>query len=234
MSDSSTCRTGAAIIPGGPFWMGSERDSSTAKGGPREEVTANESPRHEVEVSTYCIDESEVTNRQWQEVTGKRPPSPKGFDGPNQPVVNVNWREADAYCKLIGGRLPREAEWEKASGGSFNPVEAVYNTDRTADVRSRAPNGYGIFDMIGNVSEWVSDWYDENYYKDSPKKDPQGPPPGKLKLKVMRGGSYGNGEPGLKVTLRSFLPPRFRYKFVGFRCVEPQALGTLKIEGSKK
>jgi len=144
----------------------------------------------------------------------------------NHPVVHVSWYDAIAYCEWAGSRLPTEAEWEYASRGgiidatfswgnedlnegklkanTWNGNFPYYNSIDdgfiyTADVRSFEPNGYGLFDMSGNVWEWCSDWYDENYYysvSEILSINPQGPPKSYdsnepyAQKKVSRGGSF--------------------------------------------
>jgi sulfatase modifying factor 1 len=141
----------------------------------------------------------------------------------NHPVVHVCWDDAVAYAKWAGQRLPTEAEWEFAARAGLDQKPFCWGEDkfndkkpqcniwqgrfpvtndktdgfeRTAPVKSFAANGYGLYDMAGNVWEWCADWYRPDYYKKSPRKNPPGPEdshdpaePGVAK-KVQRGGSF--------------------------------------------
>jgi formylglycine-generating enzyme required for sulfatase activity len=161
-------------------------------------------------------------------------------------VVQVSWRDADAYCAWRGKRLPSEAEWERAARdaggvpyawGNAPPLEdalyrASYGSDRccsaddgdgflyTAPVGS-FPSGrspFGVDDMTGNVWEWVSDTYDETFYGRSPAAEPINTAPGKRK--VIRGGGWGNNPWGLRTTLRHANTPESGLSMVGFRCAK--------------
>ncbi|MGP0029036.1 MAG: formylglycine-generating enzyme family protein [Acidimicrobiales bacterium] len=136
-------------------------------------------------------------------------------DRPDHPVVHISWNDAQAYCAWSGTRLPTEAEWEAAArgglqdqpfpwGGELEPGSThrmnVFqgefpggNTGAdgymgTAPVGAYEPNGYGIYNMTGNVWEWCADWLDVGYYGVSPVPGPLGPPTGSIR--VQRGGSY--------------------------------------------
>ena len=187
------------LIPAGSFPMGvppGDRD------GGRDEY-----PRHDVELDSYVIDKYEVTNGRYLEfvrATGHRiPQNPKNptrnlWQGEtiteslaDRPVVNVDWSDADAYCRWVGKRLPTEAEWEKAAKGNHDWRFPWGNVEPTAKhlnynqqwigEKTLMPVGsyeagkspYGLYDMAGNVWEWVNDWYDPHYYENSPKRNPQ-------------------------------------------------------------
>lgn len=162
-------------------------------------------------------------------------PIPSDFDSVQQPVPNVNWFEADAYCRTNNKRLPTEAEWEKAAigptkgydrgveygtrSGKLKPEEAVYLTTRSAPVCSKPANPYGLCDMTGNVWEWVNDWYATDYYQKSPNLNPPGPMSGDVK--VLRGGATNYFIPGShRAAFRIASAPIFRRPIFGFRCAK--------------
>ncbi|MCG3113751.1 MAG: formylglycine-generating enzyme family protein [Candidatus Manganitrophus sp. SB1] len=207
------------LIPGGSFTMG---------GGP--EGDFDEQPQRVIYLDGYYMDKHEVTNADYARFAKmlKRPlPTIPVFEddvnllkGETQPVVGVTWIDAFAYCKWAGKRLPTEAEWEKAArgengqtfpwGDSFNVKLANGRGDEDG-FKYSAPIGsfeqgrspYGLYDMAGNVSEWVSDWYDQFYYKTSPFKNPQGPAePDINKVLVYRGGSFNNSPHDLRASKR--------------------------------
>ena len=208
-------------IPAGTFLMGAE------KGFP------DEQPPHEIYVGAFFMDVHEVTNGQYQaflSTTGRRPPDFwfPDIDKPDEPVVGVSWVDAAAYAAWAGKRLPTEAEWEYAArGGSVGtkfpwgnePDSSFANTGSfgIAAVKSFKPNGYGLYDMIGNVWEWCSDWYDQAYYTVSPRDNPQGPPTGKNK--VLRGWAWYCDDDQVKVTKRYSSNPTSTSYSYGFRCV---------------
>ena len=157
------------------------------------------------------------------------------------PVLNVTWDQAQSYCGWRNGRLPSEAEWELAARGGLEsepypwgdavPVcepglengarfddNAVCDSADTEAVGTYSPNGYGLYDMAGNLWEWVADWYAEDYYAASPERDPGGPQDGDLR--VIRGGSWSDSDvEALRVASRDAKDPDQGYPTVGFRCV---------------
>jgi len=220
-------------VPEGPFIMGS-------KDGDPDEV-----PERQVFLSAFYIDRKEVSQEEYARFAKmtKRPlPKIEVFEDDQSKLLqsefaamSMSWDEAAAYCKWAGKRLPTEAEWEKAGrgegkrkyawGDTMNTGRANANLDGSEDgYRYLAPPGsfesgrspYGIYDMTGNVAEWVADSYDEHYYKKSPYRDPKGPE--RADLKVVRGGSWRETEHNARLSKR-FAAKAWRTDItIGFRC----------------
>ena len=212
-------------IPAGPFTMGSD------------EYGRDEEPAHQVFLDAYLVDQFEVTNRAYElfvQKTWHRPAAfsaDRALNGDSQPVVGVNWFDAGKYCRWAGKRLCTEAEWEKAARGTDGRVfpwgDAPPTAGRlnfnglvghTVSVGSY-PDGqspHGLYDMSGNVWEWVSDWFRVDYYKTSPVRNPHGPDSGGIR--VYRGGGWTNGIAAVRANERGRLVPQAMGPDIGFRC----------------
>ena len=203
------------LVPSGSFLMGGELET-------------DQIPVHEVFLDTFYIDVKEVTQGEYESVMGFNPSENKGID---LPVESLDWFEANDYCRKLGKRLPTEAEWEKAIrgdtgtkffwGNKMNEKFSWFKGNsggKTHPVGTRIPNSYGIYDMSGNVWEWVSDWYDKSYYKNSPYSNPKGPKTGKFK--VQRGGSWSNIADYHSSSYRMVYGPEGKDEFNGFRCAK--------------
>ena len=180
----------------------------------------------------------------------KSEPSPARLD---HPVTLVRYDDASAYCAWLAAitgrafRLPTEAEWEKAARGGaesksypwgdrleptlanflHDPAERA--TRGTTACQSYPPNGYGLFDMVGNVWEWVQDWYSPAYYGASPARNPTGPPRGQLR--VVRGGGWLAADARmLTCSHRHKVPPDTYSYGIGFRvaCSPPSTVDSLQ------
>jgi sulfatase modifying factor 1 len=227
-------------IQEGPFPMGSRE----AEGDP------DEMPNHIVYLPGYYIDLKEVTFAEYQKYVDSakaRPPVIPVFQddlskitAPEQPVVGVTWFQAKDYCDWAGERLPTEAEWEKAARGEdgfrwpwgdTSNVKAANTSAEDDGFAYSAPSGrfeigrspYGLYDMAGNVAEWVSDVYDPKYYGNSPFRNPKGPEKGKHR--VYRGGSWNDSFQNVRTAKRFAAAPHQASAVIGIRCVK---------EGSEK
>lgn len=156
-------------------------------------------------------------------------------DRQDHPVVLVSWQDAAAFAAWCGKALPTEAQWEKAARGTLescqypwgdvapdgsqcNFAQSASDLPGTREVLAFAPNGYGLFDMVGNVWQWCQDWYAPDYYAASPGTNPEGPSEGEAK--VRRGGAWNVLQPfRLRVANRGALPPHTIAPNLGFRCV---------------
>ena len=219
------------LIPAGSFMMGSDAGKS------------DEKPEHRVELDGFYMDAYEVTVGQfkkfvnqsgyryqgdWDEVAEYSP-------GDNYPMIYVSWNDATAYAEWAGKRLPTEAEWEYAARGGLVGKRYPWGDEITHDdanyagtggkdkwsqcspVGSFEANGYGLYDMAGNVWEWCQDRYGWNYYSSSPAKNPPGPGTGKDR--VLRGGGWYSNTGRLRVANRYYYAPIVRITNGGFRCV---------------
>ena len=222
------------LIPAGPFVMGSG-----------DEGEFDEKPQHNVFVSAFYMDKYEVTNEAYANfIRGSqyhKQSIPFFQDevsllfGPKLPAVGVSWDDALTYCKWSEKRLPTEAEWEKAARGEdarawpwgdrfgFNNANALGEED---GYKYTAPIGsfeggrslYGLYDMAGNVAEWVSDWYDQTSYKTPAFKDPKGPETGRVR--VYRGGSWNDAATGVRAAKRYTAAQHRTDAILGFRCAK--------------
>jgi formylglycine-generating enzyme required for sulfatase activity len=218
------------LIPAGEFTMGKNSPNQT-----------DWQPEHKVSVDAFYMDQYEVTNKQYYEFCKEtRNPLPEfwglsqfkcSLDYPDHPVVGISFIDADRYARWAGKRLPTEAEWEYASRGGLpnsnfpwgdNIDSTLVNYGKryktTLKVGSFKPNGYGLFDITGNVWEWTSDYYGADYYSNSPLQNPKGPTSGRFK--VIRGGSWHSGAMCVQTYYRNGLSPSWIDFAVGFRCVK--------------
>ncbi|MFC1718733.1 formylglycine-generating enzyme family protein [Candidatus Poribacteria bacterium] len=237
--------TPMVLIPAGEFQMGNHFLAEMVAEG--HEVGWDEQPVHTVYVDAFYMDVYEVTNSRYREfvdATGHREPEHWGdpdltvFSASDHPVVAVTWHDAVAYAEWAGKRLPTEAEWEYAAcgglvgekypwGNEISHDHANYTGTGSRDVweylspaGSFAPNGYGLYDMAGNVWEWCADWYEPIYYQVSPRENPTGPDSGSWSHeRVVRGGSYFSRPSLLRVANRYHERPAYWTSMLGFRCV---------------
>lgn len=197
-----------------------------------------EKPAHEVEISEFYIGKYPVTIKEYNRYCSDT----KSYMIPGyeyNPITNVSWEDANDYCDWLSDqtnkhyRLPTEAEWECACGAS-NPFNfwfgnkakklseyAWYVAEENLDepqphpVGQKRPNPWGLYDMYGNVFEWVGDWWDSDYYQVSPNKDPQGPEDGLSK--VIRGGCVMSLDFECTTQHRAFWDKNKISNYIGFR-----------------
>ena len=258
--DKGTSSIEMIEIPAGNFLMGSLESDIDA--------SDHEKPQHTVYLNSYQISKYEVTVGQFKQfvkmtgyqtdaeregwghgyntttrtfVQGKYSWKTPGFkQNDNHPVVCISWNDAAAFCSWAGGRLPTEAEWEKAARGTDgrkypwgnNTPECNllnfwgYNVGKQYCVSSTTVTGsypagaspYGVMDMAGNVWEWCNDWYNRYYYSSSPTNNPQGPNSGLYR--VMRGGRWGSSANTVRCGFRDIGIQTDRSDGLGMRFVK--------------
>ena len=220
-------------IHGGTFSMGCVSGKNCYK---------DEKPVHRVTVGSFYLSKYETTFDQWDACYDdggcSHYPDDEGWGRGNRPVINVAWNDAVQYAKWLSRktgqvwRLPTEAEWEYAAragsstkyswGNSIGRNKAncdgcgsQWDYKKTAPVGSFSANRFGLYDMHGNVWEWVYDWYGEKYYSSSPVSNPRGP--GSGSHRVHRGGGWGSDAIFLRSAFRHYASSDLRYYDLGFR-----------------
>lgn len=200
-------------IPAGSFQMGCAAGETPCK--------ADARPLREVTIGRdFYISKTEVTVDAYGKIAVIR-------ETGKYPMSRVSWQEANKFCGLAGGRLPTEAEWEYAArgGAAGQPAgtldgSAWYQSNSGGAAREvgvKQPNGFGLYDTLGNVWEWVSDAYSASYYRIGPALDPAGPAGGSQR--VVRGGAFSTPEGYVSLSARFAFPPSIRDATIGFRCV---------------
>lgn len=223
------------LIPPGNFQMGCSAGNC--------ECYTRENPVHAVTLtSAFYIGRYEVTQSQWVSRMGSNPSQFQGSSYPNaanRPVDSVTWNSVSGFLSSAGVRLPTEAEWEFAyragttsafHGHPGNPAgtndsaladvigwSSSNAVDQTRPVGQLAQNGFGLYDMAGNVWEWVNDWYSNVYYSSSPSVNPPGPASGTTR--VLRGGSWYDPRCDCRASRRAFDFPIYSRNDYGFRIV---------------
>jgi len=265
LSDDTSSLGGMVMVPGGPFLMGVDKEVNEKvkkmskiaklKYAVSREAFHDEGPAHNVILDAFYLDQYEVSNREYSDfIKATDHPAPAYWDDhrrnkPQQPVSGVNWNDANAFCSWANKRLPTEAEWEKAargpegfkypwgneldnSKGNFGRKDEV---TANIDAYPEGKSHYGVYNMAGNVFEWVSDWYDPNFYKTSRQSiNPTGPKDGAWlsstgtyvdriavgKKRVIRGGSWYAPAESISTTHRFWNDPMNNSYGVGlgFRC----------------
>ncbi len=209
-------------IPPGKFLMGSPEDESGR--------SANEGPAHQVQLTKgFWLGRTPVTQRQWQEVMGNNPSHFQGDE--NRPVERVSWHDCQQFCEKVSQRsslaiqLPTEAQWEYACRAGTETARyakdlkavAWYKDNsegETHRVGQKPPNGWGLYDMLGNVWEWCHDGRRE--YTEDSVTDPVGSTDADA-YRCYRGGSYASSAQYVRAAYRSVNLPVIRFQGIGFR-----------------
>jgi formylglycine-generating enzyme len=237
------CRDGVCLVPAGVAWLGAATPDHP-----------DACPPREVELSTFRIGETEVTGDAYKacaeagactDVDDACPRDPVEVPS-DAPATCVSYSQAQAYCAWVGGRLPTEAEWEKAARGTdgarfpwgaeapdcqsanFRYVAAYCVGDVTRVGRYPTASAFGLVDTSGNAWEWTADWYDAEWPREAPRVDPPGPEttcrdvvggaPAECRARALRGGAYNTTEYTIEAHSRSFAEPQTVDDNIGLRC----------------
>jgi formylglycine-generating enzyme len=201
---------------------------------------SDEKPAHHVCVKDFYLGKYPVTQMQYTMDMAINP-SLESTCGLTCPVENVSWNDVQAYIKKLSARtgkpyrLPTEAEWEYAARGGgknekwagtsdeneLNKYAWFFNNSRfqSHPVGEKKPNELGLYDMTGNVWEWMSDYYDDGYYAKSPIDEPKGPEIGQKR--ALRGGYWGDFPSWVRITRRIGLDPTAKAAGFGVRLALP-------------
>ncbi|MFT5686000.1 MAG: sulfatase activating formylglycine-generating enzyme [Myxococcota bacterium] len=232
------CLSGRCTVPEGPFWMGEASPESPDRCPPRP-----------VTLSSFTVDQHEVTVGEYAACTAtgscSAQPVCESGEGADIPVTCVTWQDAVDYCGWAGGRLPTEAEWEKAArdeqgarwawGGqpptcnhaNFRFVTTYCHLSLIPVGSYTQTSAYGLSDTAGNAWEWTADHYDAGYYALAPDTDPPGPEscrltvdgePETCRYRVIRGGAFNTPESVIPGSARSLAAPDITDPNIGFRC----------------
>ncbi len=228
-------------IPAGEFIMGTQDFDALERAVGEERIVnlRKEGPAHRVVISKdFFLATTETTQAVWFSIMHAQPGKEERWereDWQRLPVSRVSWEEVQEFIAVVNAmdtvyryRLPSEAEWEYAARAGTTGLrpfaeddldEHVWFQDSSGDdvqpVASRKPNAWGLFDVIGNLWEWVEDSYDRDYYQVSPTIDPPGPP--SSSFKVIRGGSYHCELARTRVGIRVRQPQDRHMSVLGFR-----------------
>lgn len=219
-AEALRCPEGMVLLPGGPFWVGSERS---------ERFSEDESPRFRTVLAPFCLDETEVTVSAYKACVERGACEPAGIKHyhcnakragrDDHPINCVNWNQADAFCRARGARLPKEVEFEYAARGGERYLKYPWGADSpdgrtcwkhvgTCRVKSYEAGAFGLYDISGNVWEWTADYY-----------GPYPWPPEKAYARVYRGGSFSRRfEKWMHTRLRNRQMPWEEGSHLGFRC----------------
>ena len=225
-----------AYVPEGKFLMGSNPYDHY--------LGQSELPQHSVYLDAFWISKTQVTNAMFTSCVNagvckysvSHKINPHYLDPlySNHPVVYVSWEMAQTFCRWTGGSLPTEAEWEKAARGpdgaryawgeerprlKFVNAANEYGTTTITGIFPYGKSYYGVFDMGGNVREWVNDWYDPTYYQYTTDRNPMGPETGDKK--VLKGASFSDEYRYCRASNRLSHEPASTGNVRGFRCVYP-------------
>ena len=247
--------TNMVLVPAGEFQMGSTHGDRDEKPVHTVYLDAFHIDKHEVTVGEYKQFVQATSHRVLSDALKVLTPAKQGenttaHSSPTDrhPVVNVSWHDAMAYARWAGKRLPTEAEWEKAArggliaqkypwGNSIDSSKANYDkstksgthAERTTPVGKYPANGYGLYDMSGNVAEWCLDAYQRAFYANSPRRNPVAGAESINQIvdnfttikarRVVRGGSWSFNAKSVRVANRLGEKPSLLSSDVGFRCV---------------